>query len=357
MTIDAVAGVAAVGGALPASAPDLSEAPCPHVTMDVPDSTLSILLVDACAAPLALIDRCGHLLRVNGAFLRLAGRTAPDVVGRPVEELLPLEGGVRQAIDLAARAATGRPVVPPEQLWVDELGNRRRVAWTFTGAPGGRAPVVYLIATGVDVTRERQAEASWRQRAQTDHLTGLANRTALDAVLAAHLEPGRGTGCGLLFLDLDGFKAVNDVYGHGAGDQVLVEIAQRLVSSVRSSRGDVVARIGGDEFVIVLPSAGDLEMRAVVPRIERAVGRPVRIDTGLVKVGVSIGSRVADPGDAPADVLRDADSLMYATKSRRRERRASAASSGTPGSGTPGPGTPGPGSDPQAGFEQALTAG
>lgn len=292
--------------------------PCPHAALGVPDATLSALLVDACAAPLALVDRCGHLLRVNTAFLRLAGRVVTDVVGRSVEELLPLDGGVRQAADLAVRMAAGRPADPPEQLWVDEFGNRRRIAWTFTGAPSGRA-AVYLIATGADVTRERQAEASWRERAQTDALTGLANRTALDAVLAAQLGP-RGTGCGILFCDLDGFKSVNDTYGHAVGDQVLVEIAHRLAGSVRGNRGDVIARVGGDEFVIVLPSVGELALRAVVPRVEQAVARPLRLDAGVIRVGVSIGTRVADPGEDPAGVLRDADRLMYAAKSLRRRR-------------------------------------
>lgn len=296
---------------------------CPHLAMGVPDATLSVLLVDACAAPLALIDRCGHFLRVNSAFLRLTGRTVGDVVGADVTELLPVEG-VGQVIDLAQRTAAGRPVEPPESLWVDELGHRRRVAWTFTGAPSGRTPV-YVIATGVDVTRERLAEASWRERAQTDHLTGLANRTALESALAAHLEPERGTGCGILFCDLDGFKAVNDTYGHSTGDQVLVEIAQRLAANVRTARGDVVARLGGDEFVVVLPGCGDLELRAVVPRIERAVARPLRLDVGLVRVGVSIGSRVADPGDDAAAVLAEADERMYRAKSARKERRAAAA--------------------------------
>ena len=305
-----------------ASPAQRAAATCPHLSLGVPDATISVLLVDACAAPLALIDRCGHFLRVNSAFLRLVGRTGHDVVGTDVTELLPIEG-VAQAVDLAQRAAAGRPVEPPESLWVDELGHRRRVAWTFTGAPTGRVPV-YVIATGVDVTRERLAEASWRQRAQTDHLTGLANRTALESVLEAHLAPDVGTGCGVLFCDLDGFKAVNDTYGHAVGDQVLVEVAQRLASSVRTTRGDVVARLGGDEFVVVLPGCGELELRAVVPRIERAVARPLRLDVGLVRVGVSIGARVADPGDDVGAVLSEADEKMYRAKSARKERRRAA---------------------------------
>ncbi len=313
---------ALVGGAGTADPVPAVEAPCRHVAMGIPDATISVLLVDACAAPLALVDRCGHFLRVNGAFLRLTGRTVAEVVGRPVSELLPLDG-VAQAFDLAARTAAGRPVEAPESLWTDELGHRRRFAWTFTGAPTSRTPV-YVIATGADVTRERLAEASWRQRAQTDQLTGLANRTALEAVLAAHLAPERGTGCGILFCDLDGFKAVNDTYGHAVGDQVLVQIAQRLVSNARTTRGDTVARLGGDEFVVVLPSCGDLELRAVVPRIERAVGSPLRLEVGLVRVGVSIGARVCDPGDSPSAVLAEADERMYRAKSLRKERRRAA---------------------------------
>ena len=295
-----------------ASPAQRAAATCPHLSLGVPDATISVLLVDACAAPLALIDRCGHFLRVNSAFLRLVGRTGHDVVGTDVTELLPIEG-VAQAVDLAQRAAAGRPVEPPESLWVDELGHRRRVAWTFTGAPTGRVPV-YVIATGVDVTRERLAEASWRQRAQTDHLTGLANRTALESVLEAHLAPDVGTGCGVLFCDLDGFKGVNDGLGHAAGDALLAGIARRLTDAVGGA--GLVARLGGDEFAVLLvePAADPLD---VAHRLRDAADAPFRMDGRLVRLGASVGVAAAPPGpDAPsADLLLGrADVAMYTSK-------------------------------------------
>jgi cyclic di-GMP phosphodiesterase Gmr len=276
-------------------------------------------LLKGAVALLALVDAEGWVVLGNDAFANLTGRPSEDV-GVRASDLLPLAPGPEGVSDMISAVRSGRPVNEAERVYIDDLGNRRRIHWVFTvvaaPVPG---PARSLAVTGLDVTEHRLAEASWRQRAETDALTGVANRIALGGVLDTLLDLERGTGCGLLFCDLDGFKGVNDTLGHQVGDEVLVEVTRRLLRAVRP--GDVVARLGGDEFVILVPAAGSVEVRAVAARIERAIGSPVRTSAGTARIGVSIGVQIADPGDDPADVLRAADSAMYVVKSARAQRR------------------------------------
>lgn len=150
-----------------------------------------------------------------------------------------------------------------------------------------------------------QANERLRNLAHSDALTGLANRTAL----YAHLEAARDKPISLLLLDLDGFKPINDRYGHDAGDRVLVEVAARLKSAAPQS--EMVARLGGDEFVIVIPSGDDAQ--ALAERILAAVEEPVLAVSGA-RVGASIGIAQGIVASAGSELLRRADGAMYAAK-------------------------------------------
>jgi cyclic di-GMP phosphodiesterase Gmr len=285
---------------------------------------------DAADVLLLVLDRRGRVVHLNTAGARLACPDSPQPIGLPVWEVFGGPGpdgtqALRSTVSALLDAGGSTPgarrgTAGVEQLCVGPLGHRQRLAWTLTclGDPYGD----FVVAVGSDVSEHRMAEATWRHLAETDPLTGLANRVALHAALADHLHPERGLGCGLLFCDLDGFKQINDTRGHAVGDQVLTQTAQRLLSSVRQE--DLVARIGGDEFVIVLPAAGAVETRATATRVERSVSRPLRLELETVQVGVSVGHRVADTGEDPETVLHDADSAMYAVKSRRHRMRATA---------------------------------
>ena len=151
--------------------------------------------------------------------------------------------------------------------------------------------------------------------ALTDSLTGLANRAAMERYLHRY-DPGRPLA--LLFLDLDGFKQVNDQMGHAAGDELLVVIAQRLQSKVRE--GDLLVRLGGDEFVIVLaPESGNLPAiaRQLADRTLKAIGVPVKLEAGEAQVRCSIGGAFwPEDGTTAEDVLECADRALYRAKAK-----------------------------------------
>lgn len=159
-----------------------------------------------------------------------------------------------------------------------------------------------------------------RRKAQTDHLTGLANRAELMERLEdfcdALPDPGQGGGrtLALLYVDLDGFKAVNDNHGHAAGDEMLQRVAACLRQVVQSD--DTVARIGGDEFVVLLQDSDPLTARAVADEIIGAISREHRIGDGRVlRVGCSVGVSIApDQGRDPEVLLARADAALYSVK-------------------------------------------
>jgi diguanylate cyclase (GGDEF)-like protein/PAS domain S-box-containing protein len=168
----------------------------------------------------------------------------------------------------------------------------------------------------VDITDHKRLESKLIHDALHDPLTGLANRVLLrDHLERAIARQGRTPGTvALLFVDLDDFKRVNDSYGHVAGDQILVEVAERLTGSVRAE--DVVGRQSGDEFAVLLGRVGDAdEAITSAERLLRELRRPFQLGARSIVVGGSIGIAVASERDATAEeLLTQADAAMYAAK-------------------------------------------
>ncbi len=182
-----------------------------------------------------------------------------------------------------------------------------------------------------ELAAARSRMAALETRAEIDPLTDLVNRRGLDRELKRALAYVKryGTSAVLVYLDLDGFKSVNDRYGHAAGDTVLKAVAMVLTRHVRAS--DLVARIGGDEFVVLLWNVAESDAQTKARSLEAAVGRmtaPYRDVT--LSVGASAGGATLLPLDTPASVLERADRVMYARKTSRRSALAAATSAADP---------------------------
>lgn len=176
----------------------------------------------------------------------------------------------------------------------------------------GEPDVSIVVVTLDDVTARQAAEAALERRANHDGLTGVRNRSSIIDLVRDRLAAEIPTA--VAYLDLDGFKRVNDISGHAEGDRLLVAVAHGLVQGLPDAE---VGRIGGDEFVVVAPAlAADVlvdQVRGLVAGVERAQ---------LAGVTASVGGAVARPGDGPRDVLHRADEEMYADKRRRPTRMA-----------------------------------
>ncbi|MGR8918923.1 MAG: diguanylate cyclase domain-containing protein [Gammaproteobacteria bacterium] len=167
-----------------------------------------------------------------------------------------------------------------------------------------------------DIHAEKEAQERLRQLALRDPLTGLANRRYLESVFGHALARARRarTGLGLVYIDLDGFKAVNDEQGHDAGDTVLTAVASRLEQAVRGE--DIVARIGGDEFcVLVNEATDDRQLVGLARRALAMVREPIALDGAQVTLSCSIGiARFPENGGTLAALLKASDAAMYRVK-------------------------------------------
>ncbi len=179
------------------------------------------------------------------------------------------------------------------------------------------AAEVERLAAALKASQTRISELE--ARIDVDPLTETLNRRGFERELKRSLAYVKryGVSAALIYLDLDGFKPVNDRHGHAAGDAVLRAIAAALIRKVRTS--DIVARIGGDEFVVLLWNVTEDEAAAKAVALEAAVyATPVRWSTSTLVVGASAGVTPIGPLDSPADLLARADAAMYARKAQRR---------------------------------------
>jgi len=264
---------------------------------------------------LLLFDRRLRHTFAAGRGLRALGPGARRIEGRTVREAFPEETWT--VLEPAYRAALeGR-----ESAFELPHGDRDHLHRVVPVRSHAGAVVAGMLVAQ-DITDRKTSEHRLKQWASRDGLTGVWNRDRLLEEVDRFLHGSRRRddgGGSLLFVDLDGFKAVNDSYGHAAGDELLRAAAQAIEGRVRYS--DTVARIGGDEFAVLLPSTPAAQAGRVAEKIVAAVAA---VWPAGLRGGASVGVAPVEPGDhSAADVLAAADREMYATKRARRVRRAS----------------------------------
>ncbi len=269
---------------------------------------------DDAAVGMAIVSSEGRWLRVNQALSDITGYsqarltrmgfadiTHPDDLGQDMGALEELISGARQryASEKRYRHADGHTV------WI---------ALSVSTVRGDHGELLYLISQMQDITERKAAEARLAHQALHDPLTGLPNRTLFsDRMMIARARLRRGGTLGILFCDLDGFKEINDRFGHETGDRVLAEAAGRMSSVVRPS--DTIARLGGDEFAILCEGIDERGAVAVVDRITDALKGRIRVPAGNLQIACSIGIVITeDPDIRPDALLHAADSAMYAAK-------------------------------------------
>ncbi len=189
---------------------------------------------------------------------------------------------------------------------------------TIVGLPDESGAVTYFLVQLQDITEQKRAAAQLEQAALTDPLTGLSNRTVLEDRLTRALARARLTDTlvGVLFIDLDHFKTVNDRHGHAVGDKVLCEIGIRLAAAVRDT--DTVVRLGGDEFVVVREHLHDVgQLEDLGQQILHSLAAPFEVDTHTLNISASVGSAVGLDLSA-TQLLSRADEAMYRAKREHR---------------------------------------
>ncbi|MCC5949670.1 MAG: sensor domain-containing diguanylate cyclase [Nitriliruptoraceae bacterium] len=280
------------------------------------------VLVEHAPIGMLLIEPDGLIHHANPALCELLGVAASDLVGRRLSSLLQAQD--RDHLDSLWEAFTAQTLqrsVLERRLRVP----RGRSVWAQLCAvalPAGPGGIARLLVQVVDLTARRALEEELRTVALQDPLTGLANRRALEDRFAhARARQQRyGGDVGLLFIDLDRFKTVNDDHGHDTGDRMLREVARTLTSAVRAT--DTVCRFGGDEFVVLLAELDTPErLHEVADRIAGSSAPVVRVRGHELSVGLSVGATLAQAGDDLESCLRRADIAMYRDKQDLRRAR------------------------------------
>ncbi|GAC1530241.1 MAG: hypothetical protein NVS3B12_04550 [Acidimicrobiales bacterium] len=268
----------------------------------------------------AMTDVIGRFVEVNDAFCGITAYSAAELLEMSIEDLSDPADFVRERKVYQSLLDGAIPSFDMEKRYRRKDGEFVYVSLSASVLLDREGRPQYVPAVVQDITERRRAERELARLALHDDLTGLANRTLLMDRLTRirGSRPGRTGSTATLLIDLDEFKLVNDTYGHGAGDELLRQVAQR-VSEV-AGEPHTVARLGGDEFVVLCEDLDDPGQAVeMAERIREALTPPFLLESDEVFVSASIGI-AATPGSAVDELLRDADVAMYRAKDRGRAR-------------------------------------
>jgi diguanylate cyclase (GGDEF)-like protein/PAS domain S-box-containing protein len=286
------------------------------------ESQDSFVKVIDCFPDLILITTLGegYCVEINQTFLKVTGYSRENVIGSPITVLdmgFTLDG----YFQIQKNLKTQEYIHNLEIEFCLKTGEKRTGLLSVKLLEWQNQ--TYLLNIIRDITDRKQLEEELRYIAMHDPLTGLPNRAyfmqQLDYVLECQQYYGKYFAC-ILFLDLDGFKAINDNFGHDTGDKLLIEISQRLKSLLRW--GDFIARLAGDEFVILLEDIKDSRSAArIANQVIKALKQPFLLNGQQLSCSVSIGISIITAEDkSPEELLRKADAAMYQAKAFGKSR-------------------------------------
>jgi diguanylate cyclase (GGDEF)-like protein/PAS domain S-box-containing protein len=262
-----------------------------------------------------LLDADGIITTVNAAFTRMLGHDQSNVIGQPFTSFIG-SGHDGQAVDaLAALSIDGCRVAFEVPMTIRaEPGRTRPVRFEMVSHLGD--PVIAgIVVSGYDVTELEVVRGELEYLARHDALTDLVTRSHLVRHIEQQLNSGHRFA--VLYIDLDRFKPVNDLWGHETGDEILRQVAGRLDQCMRPL--DLAARVGGDEFVVIAHGVSDFSTaRAFADRLEALISQPYQVEAGPIRIGASIGIAINDDSSTVASLLADSDLAMYDSKSERR---------------------------------------
>jgi diguanylate cyclase (GGDEF)-like protein/PAS domain S-box-containing protein len=275
------------------------------------------LVTEAIPATVVVVGADGRYRFANGAFERYCGLPRDRIIGHTAVEVLGADEVARRR-PWMQRAFAGESVTfaldyarPEGTTWLELSCIPLRLAGQ--GVDG-------FVGIAQDITSQRREQDRLTALSQRDPLTGLLNRAGFEQILQRQADAGLGATLGLLYIDLDRFKPVNDQHGHAMGDRLLQAVARRLTGLVRPT--DAVARLGGDEFVILLANAGALaHCDAVADKVVAAIAAPFDVDGQALHIGASVGVAFGvEPGADRGELIRRADAALYRAKASGRGR-------------------------------------
>ena len=286
-------------------------------------------VLDALPDATAILDSSGTIVAVNRVWRMFALDNGgnPETTGVGVNYLEVCARAAEFGCSDAGEVLGGlRAVLAGETVesdWEYPCPSPTVGRWFTSRVTPIAGPIGGVVVSHVNISRRKMSELELAHRASHDPLTGLANRLLFaDKVSEAfQVRQGRrrAAAVGLLYIDLDDFKTVNDTYGHDAGDEVLLTATHRLRSALRHS--DTAARLGGDEFAVCAPQITPDELTELAHRIEVVLGEPHCVHGNDVYVGASVGTHLADDGVTATEALRLADESMYAVKGTRSSHK------------------------------------